>query len=215
MDDPNRDALENALRDFEPVFWVGPWGDHLERLYEPDGTLYAICLDGPVDLTTDRRRVCVNRGDLVIIPPAVAIDVSPSSRWFGLVYTGPYPYHFRERFIQVWGFELQPISQIDADQAVDDIRHRIYVSKTARNLTDRSNGFRILLHLSGDRGQTQCFKLQWSGPGESESMLVDESEERIFFEIPLESVYLNHREASPKQNPAHTMSPEFRPDQKI
>ena len=213
MDDPNRDDLENALRDYEPVFWVGPWADPLERLYEPDGTLYAVCLDGPVELTTDRRRVLVNRGDLVIIPPAVAIDVTPSARWFGLVYSGPYPYHFRERFIQVWGFEHQPISQIGQGQADNDLRHRIYFSKSARELSDRPNNFRIQLHLPDDLNQSQSLNLQWAGP--NEALQIDESESGIIFEIPLESVYLNHREAVPQQNPARTMSPEFKPDAKV
>ena len=213
MDDPNRDDLENALRDYEPVFWDGPRADPLERLYEPDGTLFAICLDGPVELTTDRRRVLVNRGDLVIIPPAVAIDVTPSARWFGLVYSGPYPYHFRERFIQVWGFEHQPISQIGQGQADNDLRHRIYFSKSARELSDRSNNFRIQLHFSDDLNQSQSLKLQWVGP--NEALQIDGSESGIVFEIPLESVYLNHREAVPQQNPARTMSPEFKPDAKV
>lgn len=213
MDDVNRDGLETSLRDFEPVFWVGPWGDSLERLYEPDGTLYAICLDGPVELTTDRRCVRINRGDLVIIPPAVAIDVTPSARWFGLVYTGPYPYHFRERFIQVWGFEHQPVSQICHGQAVNDLRHRIYYLNSARDFSDGSNGFRIQLHLPDDREQTQRIDVRWAGP--SESVPFDESEGSVYFDIPLESVYLKHREAAPQQNPSRTMSPEFKPDSKV
>ena len=69
--------LENAIRDFEPLFWIFSPNEPTDRLYEPDGTLYAICLDGPTELCTDRRKVTVNQGDLVIIPPAVAIDCSP------------------------------------------------------------------------------------------------------------------------------------------
>lgn len=207
-----RDRLENALRDFEPVFWIGPWGEPLERLYEPDGTLYAICLDGPVELITDRRRILVQRGDLVIIPPAVAIDLDPASGWFGLVYSGPYPYHFRERFIQVWGFEHQPIRQQADGLATNDLRHRIYVSKTAPKTDSPELRFQIQLRLPEPGQPIQDSLIQWAMPGES--LQPDSSENLIWFEIPIESVYLSHRQASPNQNPRLTMSPEFKPDLK-
>jgi hypothetical protein len=78
------------------------------RLYEPDGTLYAVCLSPTATLTTDRREVVVRRGDLVILPRAVGVDVHPSMDAITVRHDGPQPFHFRERFIQVWTFEHIP-----------------------------------------------------------------------------------------------------------
>jgi hypothetical protein len=211
--DSTESALEMALRDFEPLFWASPWAERLDRLYEPDGTLYAICLEGPTELTTDRRKVVVHTGDLVIIPPAVAIDTTPAARWFGIVYTGPYPYHFRERFIQVWGFEHVALSTLNPTEIQPpDHRHRIYISNTdfSEITTGDSNEFHLRLSFSpGSAGP----EITWAQPGQplapSNNNLFRHN---ILFRIPLEATYLNHREARPQRNPAQTLSPEFRPD---
>lgn len=229
MNDSDRNALESALRDFEPVFWVGPWGESLERLYEPDGTLYAICLNGPVEVATDRRSVTVNRGDLVILPPAVAVELSRSARWFGIVYTGPYPYHFRERFIQVWGFEhvagrCASASEENApsDSPVEasdrDLRHRIYASFGESSYHGEPSGPEFVLSVRLEPESPEGFRIDWTAPGSISGTGVAANSEkahasdRIVLTIPTEAVYLTHREARPAPVASRTMSPEYRPE---
>lgn len=229
MSNHDRTALEQALREFEPVFWVGPWGESLERLYEPDGTLYAICLDGPVVVSTDRRRVTVHRGDLVVLPPMVAVELSHPARWFGLVYTGPYPYHFRERFIQVWGFEhmasqwLVPSSQpVEQDEKTGrdrrDLRHRLYAQFRGPRTGDSAMGPEFVLKVTLDSERPEGFRVAWKSPSES---IEDDSGPRpaedlptdtIVLEIPTEAFYLTHRLARPPATDAPAMSPEYRPE---
>lgn len=211
------------------MFWVGPWGESLERLYEPDGTLYAVCLDGPVIVSTDRRRVTVHRGDLVILPPMVAVELSHPARWFGLVYTGPYPYHFRERFIQVWGFEHRPSQWLaplgQADEPVEttgrdrrDLRHRLYAQFRGALAGDSASGPEFVLKVTLDSERPDGFHVVWKSP--SESIDADSgprpgedlSTDTIVLEIPTEAFYLTHRLASPPATDAPAMSPEYRPE---
>jgi len=229
MSNPDRNALELSLREFEPVFWVGPWGESLERLYEPDGTLYAVCLDGPVVVATDRRRVTVNQGDLVILPPMVAVELSHAVRWFGIVYTGPYPYHFRERFIQVWGSALVATGWLpssneraEADGTSNhdrrDLRHRLYAQFRGTRTGDGSMGPEFVLKVTLDPVWPDGFRVGWkspSEPNESDSGLGSfevSSPLTIVLEIPTEACYLTHRLARPPAPDAPAMSPEYRPE---
>ena len=205
-------SLETALRSFEPLFWIMPPGEPLDRLYDPDGTLYAICLDGPTELSTDRRQVTINHGDLVIIPPAVAIDVSPLARWFGISYTGPYPYHFRERFIQVWGFEHHTLQKAENGVLIDDYRHRlsVYLEKNKPSILTDQPLFQIAFKWVKTEDQSNL-SLHWALPGES----LDSAAESFDYclSIPTESSYLINREARPQPKAEETMSPEYRPGQ--
>lgn len=229
MSDHERNALEQELRDFEPVFWVGPWGESLERLYEPDGTLYAVCLDGPVTVATDRRRVTVNHGDLVILPPQVAVELSRPVRWFGIVYSGPYPYHFRERFIQVWGFEHLPgrfghsssDSPDPANKASDDsrdLRHRLYASFSDVRKSSTATGPEFVLKLTLDSTRPEGFRVTWQAQASIDQnepqrpLSIDRSPETIVLEIPTEAIYLTHRMARPPAPDTPAMSPEYRPE---
>lgn len=227
MNDSDRKALESALRDFEPVFWIGPWGDSMERLYEPDGTLYVICLDGPVVVSTDRRSVRVNRGDLVILPPAVAVELSRSVRWFGIVYTGPYPYHFRERFIQVWGFEhvagrsgsaAEANAPPDAPVEAGDLRHRVYASFGSNQGSGEPSGPEFVLSVQLDPESPEGFRVDWAAPGSTSgtAFAANSGEpqacDRVLLTIPTEAVYLTHREARPAPVASRTLSPEYRPE---
>jgi hypothetical protein len=223
MSEQERAALEQALRDFEPVFYACPWGEPQERLYEPDGTLYAICLDGPVVVATDRRQVKVHAGDLVILPPAVAVELSATSRWFGIVYTGPYPYHFRERFIQVWGFEHVPFrpgrkhdeSEASHSAASRDLRHRIYPAFGDYVADERSKSPEFVVAIRLEPDDSEGFRVEWARPRESlvtNHGAADSNRRSIVFEIPTEAVYLTHREATPAPVPSRTMSPEYRPE---
>jgi len=229
MPDHERISLEQELRDFEPVFWVGPWGESLERLYEPDGTLYAICLDGPVIVATDRRRVTVNRGDLVILPPQVAVELSRPVRWFGIVYSGPYPYHFRERFIQVWGFEHVPCHfghaspdssepAYDARASSRDLRHRMYASFSGERNFSTVTSPEFFLCVKLDSATPEGFRISWKSPAGvgltdlQRTLSVERSPEMVVLEIPTEAIYLTHRLARPPAPDTPAMSPEYRPE---
>ena len=52
-----------------------------------------------------RRRQEIARGDAIVVPRGLALDIEPEVDLLGVRYDGPPPDHFRERFIQVWGFE--------------------------------------------------------------------------------------------------------------
>lgn len=212
MPDTPFQSLETALRSFEPLFWVVPPGEPVDRLYDPDGTFYAFCLDGPAELCTDRRRVVVETGDLVIIPPAVAIDIYPPARWFGISYTGPYPYHFRERFIQVWGFEHHALQTAENGVLLNDYRHRLSVhtenNKPLAALAEPL--FQIGLKWAKVEDQSHL-TLKWALPGES--LAHNTGSYDYLITIPTESAYLVNREAHPQPRPEQTMSPEYRPGQ--
>jgi hypothetical protein len=206
--------LENAIRDFEPLFWIFSPNEPTDRLYEPDGTLYAICLDGPTEICTDRRKVTVNQGDLVIIPPAVAIDCSPPSRWFGITYTGPYPYHFRERFIQVWGFEHHPLATAENATLLHDSRHRIafFLPEYLDQISIDQQSFRAYLRLiQHDQSADSPSVIDWSMPG-SEIQFANQKFDYLIA-IPPESLYLTNREAVPQKRAETTLSPEYRPSE--
>ena len=74
-------------------------------LYEPDGTLYAVALRDGMTFATDRRTEVVNAGDLVVLPRAHGVDAGEDVDLIAFCHDGTPPHHFRERFIQVWGFE--------------------------------------------------------------------------------------------------------------
>ena len=109
---------------------VQEWEPHLELyrpprgsfLYEPDGTLYGFALGKRMTFTTDRRSVTVSAGDLVVIPQGRGVDAGVDVDLIALRHDGTPPDHFRERFIQVWGFEHLPISSSLADNGE---RHEI------------------------------------------------------------------------------------------
>jgi hypothetical protein len=113
IDDPaGLESLNEAVRDWEPSLELfRPRTDAL--LYEPDGTLYAVCLADKMTLRTDRREQVVRWGDAVVVPRAFAVDAGPRVDLLALRHDGPPPDHFRERFIQVWGFDYFP-SPLDA-----------------------------------------------------------------------------------------------------
>jgi len=116
------DDLNAILAAWEPDFEVQRLAGQ-GRLYEPDGTLYAILLSDQTELRTDRRRQTMRRGDLVVVPQSVAVEVEPDADFLGLRVAGPPPYHFRERFIQVRGFEH--FAAASGEILDDDARHRV------------------------------------------------------------------------------------------
>lgn len=106
-------AVAAFVRDWEPSLELcRPPADAL--LYEPDGTLYAVCLAESLTVRTGHLTRTVRRGDSLVIPRALAVDVEPLADVIAVRHDGPPPDHFRERFIQVWGLEHRPAPHPEA-----------------------------------------------------------------------------------------------------
>ncbi len=93
-----------ALRAWEPLWDLYRPPRHA-RLYDADGTLYGFCLQQPMTVDYNRREQVLNPGDLIVVPRELALDIEPSVDLLALRFEGQPPDHFRERFIQVWGFD--------------------------------------------------------------------------------------------------------------
>ena len=139
------DAVErfsSLITDWEPSLSVKkPPSDAI--LYEPDGTLYAIALSDCV-LEIPRRIESLGAGDMVVIPRGFPVDAGPSADLLALCHDGPAPDHFRERFIQVRGFDIPAVE--DGSTETDGLRRlippdevRFRVSYAVLNVS-RANG---------------------------------------------------------------------------
>jgi hypothetical protein len=123
-------AVADAVASWEPHLRLDPPGAQ-PVLYEPEGPIYAVLLGPACTLATDRRRVAVAPLDLVVVSPGLAIDVEPAASFLALRHLGPPPPHFRERFVQVWGFEHRPAGAgpsrlvVDPDAAGHRLRHEV------------------------------------------------------------------------------------------
>lgn len=96
-------GLIAALRAWEPRLDLFVSNDD-STLFEPDGTLYAVCLSES-NLRFRHRVGVVRMGDALIVPQGVAVEADPGLDYVGIRHEGIPPYHFRERFIQSRGFE--------------------------------------------------------------------------------------------------------------
>jgi hypothetical protein len=132
-DAPGLQELAQAVRLWEPrLDLYRPPRD--ARLFEPDGTLYAVALSEGMSITTERGTMALGRGDALIVPQALGLEIEPEVNLLAILHDGPPPDHFRERFIQVWGFEHRPagavprpgggggLTEVIADE---DVRFRI------------------------------------------------------------------------------------------
>jgi hypothetical protein len=160
-DTPSFQALAQTVRDWEPSLEVEiPPRDAL--LYEPDGTLYAVCLREQMTVITGHRERLVRRGDLIVVPQAVAVDARPDVELLAVRYDGPPPDHFRERFSQVWGLEhiaWKPQSRdgrsiVSSLVASDEVRHRLPYSVAEVNtkggsIETRTGDVLLLIGLDG------------------------------------------------------------------
>lgn len=121
-------AAPAIVETWEPCLRLDP-PSPVPVLYEPDGPLYAICLQPEVEVATDRRRVLLSPLDLIVVAPGLALDVSPAAPFLVLRHLGTPPPHFRERFIQVWGFEHRPAAEgplvLDPEVAGHRVRYEI------------------------------------------------------------------------------------------
>ncbi len=123
------EAVAAAVRDWEPQLDLSVSPSHA-RLFEPDGTCYGIVLADGMSVAWNGRSLPLGRGDAIVVPQGLALDVEPELRILAVRDEGPPPDHFRERFIQVWGFEHRaaPRGRQDALTEViphDDVRFRI------------------------------------------------------------------------------------------
>ncbi|MDR3639415.1 MAG: hypothetical protein P4L84_36780 [Isosphaeraceae bacterium] len=104
-DDPHALRLAaDALHEWEPC-WDLDVPDRFARLYEADGTLYGFCVGDAMTVSHNHREQRLATADLIVVPRELALDIEPEVELIALRHSGAPPDHFRERFIQVWGFE--------------------------------------------------------------------------------------------------------------
>ncbi len=119
-DEASVEALAAAIRAWEPRLDVVAARDN-PMIYEPDGTLYAAAL-GETPLVARHKIRTFRPGDVAVIPRAVAIDAEPPGATYVAVrHDGDPPYHFRERFIQTWGYEHRSAGAADGARFYDDV----------------------------------------------------------------------------------------------
>jgi len=123
------ERLSAEVRAWDPAFdLLRPPSDAL--LYEPDGTLYAVALHAPMTAEFNHRIRDLRPGDLLIVPRSVPVGVEPTVDLLGIRFEGEPPDHFRERFIQVWGYDHYPAADPNASVADADLRFPIRRSVT-------------------------------------------------------------------------------------
>ena len=130
LQDPAQvERLSQWVRAWEPRFALErPPRDAL--LYEPDETLYAIALGTEMAITWNHRTRRIRRGDAIVVPPGLALEVEPEVELLAIRFEGSPPDHFRERFIQVWGYEhFTPTTQAE-DSTPGGFREVIPASDT-------------------------------------------------------------------------------------
>jgi hypothetical protein len=120
-DDAALAALGDAIRDWEPTLDL-VWARDDPMIFEPDGTLYAVGLGAETPLLARHKARAFRRGDMIVVPRSVAIDAGgPGARFVAVRHDGVAPYHFRERFIQTWGYEHRPASAGLGAESPDDV----------------------------------------------------------------------------------------------
>ena len=115
LDDENQlHRLSEWVGQWEPCLSIGrPQRDAV--LYEPEGTLYAIAVGTTMIINLFHRERTVRKGDAIVVPQGLAIEINPEVDLLAIRSTGTPPGHFRERFIQVWGYE-----HFSADHALSE-----------------------------------------------------------------------------------------------
>src|SRR3954454_12496454 len=129
VDDAGLDRLSSWIGAWEPCFSLGrPPRDQI--LYEPDGTLFAVALGTTMTINLHHRERTIRPGDVLVVPPALALEVEPKVDLLAVRCAGIVPDHFRERFIQVWGYDHFPadIERGMSRAGQDDFRELIPAS---------------------------------------------------------------------------------------
>jgi hypothetical protein len=128
LDDPSAlERLSAEIRAWDPAFdLLRPPADAL--LYEPDGTLYALALGSPMTAEFNHRIRELRPGDLLVVPRSLPVAIEPTVDLLGIRFEGEPPDHFRERFIQVWGYDHLPAADPSAPVAEPDLRFPVHRS---------------------------------------------------------------------------------------
>ena len=117
------------VRGWEPCFAIErPPRNAL--LYELDGTLYAIALGAEMAITRNHRTRRLLLGDAIVVPQGLALEIEPEVDLLAIRCEGTPPDHFRERFIQVWGYDHFPAPRQPADPSLGTFREVIPASDT-------------------------------------------------------------------------------------
>ena len=161
--EPSILALGEAIRVWEPTLELVCRRDD-PLIFEPDGTLYAVGLGPPSTLLARHKPRAFGIGDAIVVPNSVAIEADPPTGFLGLLHEGTPPYHFRERFIQTWGYELRSGLPADSDRVesggeselvrADDPRFRVPIGVIRPTALDckGSTGFDLHLLVALDAG---------------------------------------------------------------
>lgn len=146
--------IADALRAWNPQVELDCQVE-ISLLFAPDATVYAMNLAGPCTVAFEHRRRAIQRGDLVVVPPGIAVEVDGGGRFLQLRDYGPPPPQFRERFLQVHGFEVRPpgIPGTVAPQG-HRIRHRV-VEGSAGSITEIHGDIREACLLVGLEGRQE------------------------------------------------------------
>ncbi|MFO0890126.1 MAG: hypothetical protein U0790_13430 [Isosphaeraceae bacterium] len=135
--------------------WIASWDATLSvlrppanaLLYEPDATLYGVGLGGSMTIRLDHRERVVRAGDLIVVPPALALEIEPEVDLLACACLGTPPEHFRARFVQVWGYEHLPAALAEGPSpsgpahllGPEDLRFRVrYATASAAEGSPRS-----------------------------------------------------------------------------
>ena len=137
VDDPaGVERTARAIRDWEPHLDLIVTRDD-PRIYEPDATLYAVGLAPETTLLARHKEQAFRRGDLIVVPRSVAIDAdAPRDSYVAILHDGTPPYHFRERFIQTWGYEHRPA----ATGTIESPYEEIAALRTTPGIASRTGG---------------------------------------------------------------------------
>lgn len=225
------ERLSSLLSDWEPCLSVTkPARDAI--LYEPDGTLYAIAL-ADCDLEIPRRGQSLRSGEMVVIPRGFPVDAGAAADFLAIRHDGPPPDHFRERFIQVRGFDIP--AETSTDSMIGELRWRIsrtevrYRIAYARLDVSVANGgvnlpscpfLRVLLNLEGDvvirplnSGPASDYRLAprtLTVAYPNEPLCAEGDARLVIMEIPTELEHEGRRRFQ-ERVVVDSISPEFRP----
>lgn len=121
VDDPvGFEQLSQSLRLWEPGLTLHrPATDAL--FYVDEGAFHGVFLAEAEVYRSDRRVITVRPGDAVVVPRDFPVDAGEKADLVGFIDPGPPPDHFRERFIQVQGFEHFPTDGGDEGSEVAEV----------------------------------------------------------------------------------------------
>jgi hypothetical protein len=100
-------------------------------LYEPDGVLHAVAVGTTMTVAVMHRERRVLKADMLVVPQAVALEFEPILDMLAIRCDGTPPDHFRERFIQVWGYDYLPAA-MEAGSPATERFHEVIAESDSR-----------------------------------------------------------------------------------